>query len=378
MRTVLTLAGTGLVRYLRDKGNLFFVFVFPLLLVLLIGVQFGGSASSGSAVLGGPESELRDRLAAALEDEGVAVRVGGDWDGALERVARGRADVALRLTAAGDLEAVVGSGGTAPLVRRHVTSAVAAMSLATAQEQALVGRGVGEGEARVALETARADVPAPQVEVVNVSEVAAAFAGLGRYDVGAVSQVVLFTFLITLTASAYLIQNRRLGVTARVLSTPVTSRTLVVGEALGKWVVGLFQAAYVMAATALLFDVEWGNLGLAFLVLGAFAAVAAGAAMMVGSLIDNEGAASGVSVGLGMVLGALGGGMAPLEVFSDTVRSIANVTPHAWAYTALTEIQRRDAGLVDILPQLGVLTAMAAVLLILGGVAMRRSVARAM
>lgn len=378
MRTVLTLAGTGLVRYLRDKGNLFFVFVFPLLLVLLIGVQFGGSASSGSAVLGGPESELRDRLAAALEDEGVAVRVGGDWDGALERVARGRADVALRLTAAGDLEAVVGSGGTAPLVRRHVTSAVAAMSLATAQEQALVGRGVGEGEARVALETARADVPAPQVEVVNVSEVAAAFAGLGRYDVGAVSQVVLFTFLITLTASAYLIQNRRLGVTARVLSTPVTSRTLVIGEALGKWVVGLFQAAYVMAATALLFDVEWGNLGLAFLVLGAFAAVAAGAAMMVGSLIDNEGAASGVSVGLGMVLGALGGGMAPLEVFSDTVRSIANVTPHAWAYTALTEIQRRDAGLVDILPQLGVLTAMAAVLLILGGVAMRRSVARAM
>lgn len=378
MRTVLTLAGTGLVRYLRDKGNLFFVFVFPLLLVLLIGVQFGGSASSGSAVLGGPESELRDRLAAALEDVGVAVRVGGDWDGALERVARGRADVALRLTAAGDLEAVVGSGGTAPLVRRHVTSAVAAMSLATAQEQALVGRGVGEGEARVALETARADVPAPQVEVVNVSEVAAAFAGLGRYDVGAVSQVVLFTFLITLTASAYLIQNRRLGVTARVLSTPVTSRTLVVGEALGKWVVGLFQAAYVMAATALLFDVEWGNLGLAFLVLGAFAAVAAGAAMMVGSLIDNEGAASGVSVGLGMVLGALGGGMAPLEVFSDTVRSIANVTPHAWAYTALTEIQRRDAGLVDILPQLGVLTAMAAVLLILGGVAMRRSVARAM
>ncbi len=378
MRTVLTLAGTGLVRYLRDKGNLFFVFVFPLLLVLLIGTQFGGSASSGSAVLGGPESDLRDRLTAALEDEGVDVRVSGDWDGALERVARGRADVALRLTADGDLEAVVGSGSTAPLVNRHVTGAVAAISLATAQEQALIGRGVGEGEAREALEAARADVPAPQVEVVNVSEVAAAFAGLGRYDVGAVSQVVLFTFLITLTASTYLIQNRRLGVTARVLSAPVTSRTLVVGEALGKWVVGLFQAAYVVAATALLFEVEWGNLGLAFLVLGAFAAVAAGAAMMVGSLIDNEGAATGVSVGLGMVLGALGGGMAPLEVFSDTVRSIADVTPHAWAYTALTEIQRRDGGLADILPHLGVLTAMAAVLLVLGGVAMRRSVARAM
>lgn len=378
MRTVLTLGGTGLTRYLRDKGNMFFVFVFPLLLVLVIGSQFGAGASGGSAVLGGPDGELRDRLAAALEDEGVEVRTGGDWDGALERVARGRADVALRLTDAGELEAVVASGGTAPLVQQHVTSALAALSLHAAQEQALTARGVGEADARLALETARAEVPAPEIQVVDVSEVAAAFAGLGRYDVGAVSQVILFTFLITLTASGYLIQNRRLGVTARILSTPVTSRTLVAGEALGKWVVGLFQGAYVMAATALLFDVEWGNLGLAILVVGAFAAVAAGGAMVIGSLIDNEGAASGVTIGLGMVLAALGGGMAPLEVFSDTVRSIANVTPHAWAYTALSEIQRGDPGLVDILPQLGVLTAMAAVLLVLGGLAMRRSVARAM
>src|SRR5660398_238413 len=46
------------------------------------------------------------------------------------------------------------------------------------------------------------------------------------------------------------------------------------------------------------------------------------------------------------------------------MRTIAHITPHAWAYDAFAKIQRHDAGLVDILPQLGVLAAMAAVLLV--------------
>ena len=378
MRAIGTIGWNGLRRFLLDKGNVFFVFAFPLLLVVVIGSQFGGNAASGNAVLGGQDTPLRAALVDSLEDEGVRVRLGGDWDDALEQVARGRADVALRLTSDERLEVVAGSGGTAPLVRRHVDAAVVALGLATAQEAALTNRGVPDAAATVALEAAREQVAGPELQVVNVSEIAEAFAGLGQYDASAVSQVVLFTFLITMTASTFLIQTRRLGVAARMISTPVTARTVVLGEALGKWVVGLFQGFYVMTATALLFDVEWGNLWLATLVVAAFAAVAAGAAMLLGSLMDHEGAASGVATGVGLVAAALGGGMAPLEIFSDTVRTISNVTPHAWAYTALSEIQRGDPTLLDILPQLAVLVAMAAVLLTLGGWALRRSLARAM
>ena len=48
-------------------------------------------------------------------------------------------------------------------------------------------------------------------------------------------------------------------------------------------------------ATGVLFGVDWGNPWLTALVLVAFSAVSAGAAMVLGSLIDNEGAASGGS-----------------------------------------------------------------------------------
>ena len=131
-------------------------------------------------------------------------------------------------------------------------------------------------------------------------------------------------------------------------------------------------------ATWLLFGVDWGNVWLSVLVLAVFALVAAGAAMVLGSILDNEGAAVGAGVGLGLVLAAIGGGMAPLEIFPENMRTIAHITPHAWGYDAFAEIQRHDGGLLDILPQLGVLAAMGVGVLLLGTWLLRRSMARAL
>src|SRR5699024_10156937 len=38
-------------RFLRDRSNFFFTFVFPLMLVVVIGAQFGGGTSGGQVVL---------------------------------------------------------------------------------------------------------------------------------------------------------------------------------------------------------------------------------------------------------------------------------------------------------------------------------------
>lgn len=215
------------------------------------------------------------------------------------------------------------------------------------------------------------------MEITNVSEIAQEFAGLGQFDYGAASQVLLFVFLISLAGSTTLIQSRRLGVTRRTLAAPVTTGQTVVGQAVGRLVIAATQGTYIMAASMLLFGVDWGNLGLALLVVVVFGLVAAGAAMVLGSVVDNDAAASGVGVGVGLVMGALGGAMYPIELFPDTLRAVAHVTPHAWAGQALAEVQRHGAGLVDILPELGVLLGYAAVLLLVGAWLLRRSLARA-
>ncbi|WP_043498069.1 ABC transporter permease [Georgenia sp. SUBG003] len=387
MRQVRAIAAVELRRFLRDRSNIFFVFIFPLILVLLIGSQFGGSGPGGRVVVVGEGSDLRTAIVEALEDDDVRV-TSADADDALEQVARGRTDVALQIEpgdadafAAGEdvtIDVVASSQAGAPATVQRVRTAVQAVTAEQGQLTALTAAGAEPTAARTALERASEALDGARLEVVDVDEVAQELSGVGQFDVGAASQVLLFVFLISLAGSTTLIQGRRYGVVGRTLAAPVSTLQVLGGQALGRFVIALFQGAYIMAATAVLFGVDWGNLGLSALVLAAFSAAAAGAAMLVGSLLDNENAAVGAGIGLGLVLAALGGGMLPLELFPDSLRGVSLVTPHAWAYEAFAQIQRHDGTLTDILPQVGVLLAMAVVLLGLGSWALRRSLARAM
>src|SRR5665647_3054688 len=370
----LAIAGVELRRFLKDHSNAFFALVFPLLIVLLIGAQFGGG-SNGRVAITGPNSALRAALAAELADQDVDVTIVGA-DDMRELVARGRADVGVlfadEAAAAYDdgsdlqLQVIAGSQAQSQVVAQQVSQA--AQNLATEQGQvaALTAAGIDEDTARTALGFARAVVSPPRLEVVNASEIAQEFSGLGQFDYGAGAEVILFVFLTSLSGSATLIQSRRLGVTRRTLAAPVSTAQAVGGLAIGRLAIAAFQGAYIMAASTLLFGVDWGNLALALLVMVTFALVAAGAAMVLGSVLDNDAAAGGIGVGLALVLAALGGAMYPLEFFPDTLRTVAHVTPHAWASEALAEIQRHNGTLVDILPQLGVLLAFAVVLLLVG------------
>lgn len=68
----------------------------------------------------------------------------------------------------------------------------------------------------------------------------------------------------------------------------------------------------------------------------------------------------------------------PPELFPETLRTVSYITPHRYAYDAFAEIQRHEGTLGDILPQLGVLAAMAAALLLLGSWLLRRSLNRSL
>jgi ABC-2 type transport system permease protein len=129
-------------------------------------------------------------------------------------------------------------------------------------------------------------------------------------------------------------------------------------------------------ATLFIFGVDWGDPLGAVAVLVAFAAVGAGAAMLMGAVFANAEQAGGVGVMAGLGLAALGGCMLPLELFSPTLRRVAHITPHAWAVDAFSDLVQRGGTLIDILPELGVLTLYAAVLLTLASWRLRVVITR--
>ena len=386
MGQVLTIARTALHRFARDRSNWFFVLVLPLFLIVLIGLQFSDTASSGRVTIVG-EGALAQDLADSLEDLDLSVTTADDAEAAQTVVARGRADAAVIVDAsaeaswaAGDatsVEVLPGSAAAGQASLQAIETGLGSLADARLQQQALVGVGLAADAARDAL--ADVDDAGPTVSVTTVGDsLGEEFAGLGRFDLGAAGQLSLFVFLTSLSGAGFLIDSRRLGVTARELASPMTANQVIAGEVLGRFGIALGQGAYIVVGTAVLFDVDWGDPLATALVLTAFCGVSAAAAILFGAMLDSPNVASGVGVGVGLVLAALGGSMLPLELFPDSLLVVSRATPHHWAYQAYAEIQRRGGGVVDVLPQVGVLVAMIAVLLPLGAWLLKRSTQRAL
>jgi ABC-2 type transport system permease protein len=107
-----------------------------------------------------------------------------------------------------------------------------------------------------------------------------------------------------------------------------------------------------------------------------FSLVGTGAGILIGTTFSNAEQAAGLSVFFSLLLAALGGAMVPLEIFPDTMRQIAHITPHAWAIDGYSELIRLSGTALDIVRELGVLLAMGAALLALSTWQFRRVLTR--
>lgn len=371
----LVIAANSVRRLLRERANLFFVFALPMLLILVLGAAFGGEGdprvgivSEGSGALG---AELKDALSSA---EGIAGRDYADKDSLILAVERGQLEAGVIIPAGYDetlrggkpavLEFVGRPDPTTQALRNTVQSAATrqgALLRAATFAQAQGTLGFAE-----ALElAARIDEAGPSL-AVKQEAVGEPFglATLGRFEAGAYSELLLFIFLTSMTGSAALIQSRQLGVSRRMLSTPTPVRTILVGESLGRFAVAMVQGLVIMLGSAVVFGVDWGDPLAAAAILIAFSLGAAGTGMLMGSVFKNDQQAGGLGVMIGLGLAALGGCMLPLsimKVYSPGIWKVAHITPHAWGIEAYEEVIIRGGGLLDILPQLGVLIGFALV-----------------
>jgi ABC-2 type transport system permease protein len=375
MRKILAIGWANTRRFLRQRANLFFVFVFPVLIILLLGMMYGGGLGYRIGVhVAGEGGPLTADLVAALDDLDDITVATYDSEAALtEAVQRGRVTAGVLIPAGYD-DALTGGGSVevgvvarpsdqnAMLARETVRDVVSRQ--ATPIRAARFAAEQGAAYFTDALPVAQALAGQEAAITVAYSQAGDSafedFDKLGTFDLGASQELVLFMFLTSLTAAADLILTRKLGVARRMLSTPTSTGVIVGGEVAGRFGVALVQGVYIMVGTLLLFGVNWGDPLGAIAILMLFALVGSGAAMLSGALFRNEQQAGGIGVLLGLGLAAIGGAMAPIEVFPPAMKTAALFTPHAWAIDAFSELVRRDGGFLDILPQLGVLAAFAA------------------
>lgn len=374
------IARTNMRRLTKDRTGLFFVVVFPFLLIFVLGATFGSGFTPrlGFVEGSGPlAADLASRLV-GLDD--VAVRTFENVD-------------AMRVAViTGDIEGgiVIPDGYDAEL-RAGNTAEVAWVSLPTTSGQGLSlivasvidQQSVVVNAARFALERNAADsfeealARARSVrETVPAVEVDATTAG-GDEGSGlstlAAQELVLFVFVTSLSAASMLVESRRIGISRRMIASPTSVGTVLGGEALGRYGIALLQGLLIVVGSILLFRIDWGNLTTTLLTVALLSLAATGAAMLFGALMRTEQQAGSVGVFVGLALAALGGAMVPLEVFPPVMERIAHLTPHAWAIGALTDAIVRGSGPAQAWRDLVVLAGYAVVLFAVAVPAFRKS-----
>ena len=367
----LVIAATDLRRLLRWRANIFFLFVLPMLIILLLGAAFGGANKARIGVLDTDRGKLAAQLEAALRARPSTELIRYTSRSKLESaVAHGDVESGLIIPPDYDASLQQGAGVTlgylgrldsgAQQLRATIQSVAADQSRSIAVAQ-LLQRQTG---ATFASALARTEAVAAGVAPVRVrlteSDGSAYVITAGRFETGASTMLLLFVFLNSLSGASWVIETRRLGIARRILSTPTSIRTLVLGQLLGRFAIAIVQALIIVLGSLLFFGVSWGNpLGTAAVIF-AFSLVGTGAALLLGSLFPSEEQVRPVALLLGLGLAALGGSMAPLEVFPATARTIAHITPHAWANEAFSKLLKHGGDLITVLPQVGVLLGFAA------------------
>jgi linearmycin/streptolysin S transport system permease protein len=337
---VIPVLRVNLRRAVGDRRYLFVATVFPVLFILVTGLLAGHPTEPVGLVH--PSARL---LQLAEQAGDLKVRVEPDRARLSDDILRGRVVAGLI-----SLPAPPGSQRVRFVSESASTSAVQARTDVVALVDLIAAEGTHTAVTDLTL--AHTAVPAP----------------LSPFSYVAPADTVLFVGISVLLLAAGVVESRRLGLMARLAAAPVRKRGVVAGLIATSLCVAAAQCAGLLLVGRVIFGVRWGDPFGVFLVLAMLSLAYSGAAAILSVRARTEEHAISLAVVLGIVCGMLGGCMYPLDVVGPAVRAVGHVVPQAWAMDAFVKLIYDHAGLVAVLPEIGVLALFAAVL---GALALR-------
>jgi ABC-2 type transport system permease protein len=180
-------------------------------------------------------------------------------------------------------------------------------------------------------------------------------------------QLITWVFIPLFAIAALFAYERQQGTLRRLLTTPSSKATFLLGTIIGQVAMAIVQMLLLVGFGILVMKLNWGRDPLAlFLILLSSALAAAAFGTTMGTFIKSEGQASGLSVMFGMVFALMGGCWYPLELFPPAIQNAVKVLPTTWAMQGMLDLVLRGGGLQEVLPEVLVLLGFAALFFSLG------------
>lgn len=135
-----------------------------------------------------------------------------------------------------------------------------------------------------------------------------------------------------------ILAERSQGTLPRLLTSPTSTAQFLGGKVLGVFFMGLAQVGILIVASAMFFQVKWGDpLGMLILILAAVFA-ATGWGMLITSFARSPAQVGSVGSAVMLIFGILGGSFIQLEQLPSFIQTLSKITPNAWGLDGFTTL----------------------------------------
>ena len=419
MKKVIFLAVKDLRVLISDRGNIFWVFGFPVIFALFFGAIYSGTDKGPSgmeiAVVNEDNSEFSNTYVSNLESNEALKIIKLDRDEALERVRKGKAAAAVILNKGfGDgFEALFNKDKPkleiASDPSRKMESGYLQGLLAKAQFEALSGNfkdrkwmkdqvSVWRGEIEKA-----ADLNFDQADLylkffdsldklvtdANDESFGRGFDGdilnFAKMDVNREYEGPLTAFQITFpqamlwgilgctaTFAISIVKERTNGTFARLRIGPISRAHILAGKGLACFTTCLLISCILLIGAKTIFKMPIGNILL--FIPAAFCTVLCfvGLMMLICTLGRTEQSVGGAGWAIIMIMAMIGGGMVPLAFMPSWLRPFSHISPVRWSIFALEGAIWRNFSISEMISPCVVLLAIGITAFLLGVFMLRR------
>ena len=169
-------------------------------------------------------------------------------------------------------------------------------------------------------------------------------------------------FWIVNLLAVSVLREKREGTFRRLLVAPMSRTIMLIGKWMPYYLINIIQIAIMLGVSSLLFKMSLGHsVGGLIIVSLAAAAAATGLGVLVATLAHTEAQISGLTVLLLLTLSVLGGCFIPRFIMPEWLRTVGQITPHAWALDAYQDLLVRGYNFWEVLPKVAVLGAFAVI-----------------
>ncbi|EFM12890.1 ABC-2 type transporter [Paenibacillus curdlanolyticus YK9] len=380
-----TLARYELLKYSRMRSVLAILFGLPLLIILLLGNAFGGEMKSAKVALAiQDQGELREQVQTYWHSDAlgkfVEIEDAASEEEVKSLVESGGADYGVVVPAAFSKNVMAAQ----PAHWELLPGSKVEKNIAV---EAVVERFLAEAELRQS--AAIAGYPLPQQggaaeaeetpsdeSLVTIGTLGAgsdeAFGSVSPIQYYAGAYLIMFLLYAGMSGTTALMTERERGTLQRIFSQPVSGISVLCGKLGGAFLLGILQAVVIVGFTANVYGVHWGaHMELLAIVCILTIVAGIGLALIIASIVRTVKAMQSVFSIFSFVAAFVSGSM--VANIGGIIDKIGRFTINFWAMKGLRGIMMGTGG-AEVWGQIGVLAAIAAVLISVGALRLSKVV----